>query len=431
MEIINILFQITIFITFFSISFLFLIKKFNNNFNYTDSLIFNIIIQINFILILSLFNLSLEKILIIYFMYLVTCFLFLIKKISINGLIKNAYFYFFLIGVCLVLCVDISYSLVLDWDSQEFWFYKTLNFYNQGTIKDLSFSHNPQYPFLGSLLWAVFWKISFFTEEYSGRLLYVFLYCLSLFALAEKLKLKKIYKTIFFIILVMLSYNYVHFAGSQDILVFCLISYAAKNIYEIINEENEKKLFFQIILIILICNALIWTKQEGSVYAFIIALTLVFFSKIDFINKFFLITSILFLFFLRISVYKIYNLDVSINNCCWNDLSFSAIIGKMSLERTLIIIKYFFYSFLKNSFVLLGLISFLLSFCINKLHKKIIHIYFFCLMSLTFIFSAYILSDMNIVFMLKTGLDRLIFSSSPFYILIFINYLNSKKFKFL
>ncbi len=50
-------------------------------------------------------------------------------------------------------------------------------------------------------------------------------------------------------------------------------------------------------------------------------------------------------------------------------------------------------------------------------------------MSYGFIYSAYITTDLDLVFMLKTGLDRLIFSASPLYILIIIEYVNSKKLK--
>lgn len=51
-------------------------------------------------------------------------------------------------------------------------------------------------------------------------------------------------------------------------------------------------------------------------------------------------------------------------------------------------------------------------------------------MSYGFIFAAYISTDANLTFMLKTGMDRLIFNASPLYILIVTKYINSHKLNF-
>jgi hypothetical protein len=47
------------------------------------------------------------------------------------------------------------------------------------------------------------------------------------------------------------------------------------------------------------------------------------------------------------------------------------------------------------------------------------------MMSYGFIFLAYIGSNIELVWMLKTGLDRLIFSASPLYILFVVKYINA------
>jgi len=431
MEIANIFFQVAIFVLFFSISFPFLVSKFDNNLNYLDQLVFNIIIQINLILFLSFLNVSLKTILIVYFIYLSICVLFQLKNIIKIKLIlkKENYFYLFLLIICLALCLDVSYSLTLGWDAQKFWIPKALNFYNYETIDNLSNVPNPQYPFLGSLLWATFWKISFFPEEYTGRLVYVFLYCVSLASLTETLKLSSTIKIIFFTILILLSYNYIRFDGHQDILIFCLISIGAKTLYTIIS-DNQKISLYQTILLILICNALIWTKQEGTVYAFIIIFTLFFFSKISLYKRIVFLGLVILLFSARIFIYKFYNLEVSLNSCCWSDLSLNALIEKFTFDRIITIIKFFLFIFLKNSFFLLGLVFLIISFFSNNILKKDMYIYFFYLMSYGFIFSAYITSELDLIFMLKSGgLDRLIFSSSPLYILIVTRYINAQNLK--
>mgnify|MGYP000120585604 FL=1 len=242
MEIINIFYLFFVFIIFFSINLPFSALRLDNNFTYIDQLTFNIIIQINLILFLSLLNLPLEKILYVYFCYLTVCFIFHCKnfnKIKFTKMNHN-YFYFFILVIFFLISIDISYSLTLDWDAQKFWFFKVLNFYNNETIDNLVNVPNPQYPFLGSLLWGLFWKISFYPEEYTGRLFYAFMYCISIANLTEILKLSKNIKMIFYIILIMLSYKYILFSGGQDLLIFCLISITAKTFYEII--DNKKKI---------------------------------------------------------------------------------------------------------------------------------------------------------------------------------------------
>ena len=67
MEVANILFLALIFVIIFSINIPFFNLKLESNFNYLDQITLNIIIQTNLILILSFLNLSISKILILYF----------------------------------------------------------------------------------------------------------------------------------------------------------------------------------------------------------------------------------------------------------------------------------------------------------------------------------------------------------------------------
>ena len=429
MEIINIIFLILICMFFSSISFPLRLFKFTNNLCYIDQLIFNIIIQVNIILILSFFNIPLNDILIGYFFYLTVCIFFQFKDFKKIELINdNSYIYYiFLCIICFIICLDITYSLTLDWDAQKFWIPKALNFYNNNTISSLANAPNPQYPYLGSLLWATLWKISFIPEEYTGRLIYAFLYCLSIASLTEMLKLSTTFKMIFFTILILLSYKYIYFSGSQDILVFCLISFGIKAIHNIIN--NDKISIHEIVLLLLICNSLIWTKQEGVVYAFILTFSLIIFKKKFFYQRIFFLCLVILLFSGRIFIYNFYDFQISLNNCCWTDLSPNALIDKLSYERIIVILKFFMFSFLKNSLFLLGLAFFIISILSNKSLKQDLYLYFFCMMCFSFIFTAYFTSDKDLVWMLKTGLDRLVFAISPAYVLIITKYINNQNLK--
>ena len=104
-------------------------------------------------------------------------------------------------------------------------------------------------------------------------------------------------------------------------------------------------------------------------------------------------------------------------------------VEKFSIDRIVTIISFFIFSFLKNSFFLLGLFFLIASLLFRKNINNNLYIYFFYTLSYGFIFSAYILSDMELIWMLKTGLDRLIFSASPLYILIVIKYINANNLK--
>ena len=69
----------------------------------------------------------------------------------------------------------------------------------------------------------------------------------------------------------------------------------------------------------------------------------------------------------------------------------------------------------------------------NKIFKneysKIIFIFF--LLNLCFIFSAYILRDQEIIYSLKTTMDRVVFTSSGFYLFFIVLYLKRLSLKFI
>ena len=403
--------------------------------NIIDNYILNTIFYINFILLLSFFNLNIYEMLISY-LFLISIilisnfkyFFLLIEKFKIN---------FFLFSITfitlIIISVDISSSITLGWDAQKFWIYKTINFYDNGSIESLKYldkGDGYDYPYLGSLLWAIYWKISFYNEEYFGRLFYGFLYILSLLSMINRLNGSNYSKIIIFLILVLLTYNYDYFGGDQDILLFSLVGFASSLIIKIFKIKNNKELIFNLFLLISLCNLMIWTKAEGSVYAFIIILSLVFFLNVKISFKFILTISLIGLMAVRIFVYKFYGLNIGVNSCCWNDLSLGGIYSKITYLRVYTIFEYFFYSFLKNYVIILSFLLLIISK--NKIQFIIKNLYNYLIIFLCFgfIFLAYLLTDINLVFMLKTGLDRLFFSITPFFIIIIINYLNINKLEF-
>lgn len=435
MEFINIFIQILLFLILFyfripinKINFNAADKKLDVIDNYTS----NIILYINLFLFLSFFNLNIYSILITYFVFFIFLFLlninnFLFQLKQIN---KNYFLLIILFITLIAISIDISNSISLGWDAQKFWIYKTINFFSNGTIENLKYldkGDGYDYPYLGSLLWAIFWKISFFNEEYFGRLFYGFIYILSILSLANRLNSPIYSKIIIFLIILILSYDYLNFRGEQDILLFSFMAFAASLCLKIFKRQNDKELILNLFLLILLCNLLIWTKAEGTVYAFIIILSLIFCLKIKMKLKFFLSMSLIALIVIRIVVYKIYNLNIGVNSCCWNDLSIAGIYSKITFARIAIIFQYSLYSFLDNYLIIFSLILFLIQKNIFKNFNDNLYNYIIIFLCLGFFSSAFILTDQDLIFMLKTVSNRLLFSITPFFIVIIINYLNNNK----
>ena len=371
-EIFLIIFQLFIFILFFSFNFMILNKNFLQkiDYNFLENFTFNVIIQSNLILVLSFLNLKLDEI--IYFCLLFNSIIFVIylikwKKAKLK-IKKIDFSIFFFIFICLIIFFDISYNLVLGWDVEKFWVYKTLNFYNDRSIENLENYARPNYPYFGSLLWAFFWKLSLISEEYSGRLFYAFIYVLSIFTLVNNLNTLKLFKYIFALLIILATYDYyLLMNGNQEVVIFSMICFIMNCFYKL-SEKNKINENYYLINLLLIFNLLFWTKPESIIYVFIVISTLLLFFKIKLKKKILILVSSLSLFLLKIFIYKIYNLELSLNSCCYNDFSTSGILNKISFDRILLITNFFFLSLFKNYLLLLGLIFLFLSF-FNK--KKI------------------------------------------------------------
>ena len=433
-EIFYIFFQLVIFISLFSLNIFFFQRNLLKvlNLSFYENLTLNVLFQINLVLFLSLFNLNFEKIVFTYLTIVLIIFILNIFnwEFLLSSIKKINYKIFLLSFVCFVIFIDIAFNLTLSWDTSKFWFNKTLNFYNSNSISNLENIARPHYPHLGTLLWATFWKISFLTHEYSGRLFFAFIYALSIFLIFENLNSSRIIKAILSIFVFLITYDYLLIAsGNQEIIIFALICFSMNSFYKLslrikINEN------LNIILILLVCNSLIWIKLEGAIYSFILILTLIFFFNLSFKKKFLIFLRYLFFYLTKIFIYKLYNFEITLNPCCYNDLSFSGIANKITIDRILIIFKFLLFSLFKNYLILIGAILLIICCFDTKLIVKIRYIYFYAIINFLFVFLAYLFADYDIVFMLKTGIDRLIFSFSPFIILLLIEYLNSKKLNF-
>ena len=106
-----------------------------------------------------------------------------------------------------------------------------------------------------------------------------------------------------------------------------------------------------------------------------------------------------------------YNLDHILN------LNFSIILYKLKF-----ILSFFFYYSFINVFLVSGII---ILFTLNFQRKidnytKLLNYYF--IFSIMFIFGAYLFRDMEVEYAVRTTMERIIFTSSGFYVFLVVNF---------
>ena len=410
----------------FPIFFLFLIfpiNSFNKNkkiFKY-DIYPLNLMINLNILLLFSLLPIAIEKYQNIFLFIYILCLIIKLLNKNVSNLFydKKTLLIFFI--SFLIISLSVSNNLQLGWDAKYFYYIKTLFFYeglHLGEIKN--FIEYKWHPHFGSYLWAFFWKIPLVDFEYFGRLFYVFLFCFSLINIIFKSQNNFYFKIIFFLTTLILTFSYERFSGLQEILIFSLLVISSKILYNL--KKNRSS---DIIGLFLIGNLLIWIKSEGIFFAVVLLTILGISKKLSHKKKLvvFFIT-ILIIFFKKI-IYLYLGFD-SIGQPFYNlDFILSLNIVEI-INRVKNIIIYSSYYGLTNIGFLLGIcILFFLNFKnIEKININIFN-YFFAL-NLLFIFCAYIFREMEIIYSLRSTLDRIIFISSGYYYYLIYLYANKK-----
>ena len=199
----------------------------HNKITLPENISFNFLLTANMILILSFFNLKLTQIIICYSIYIIFLFFFFLKNKFFESSKKKLLFLpslIIIVLISLIITLDISNKLVLSWDSEKFWLYKKLNFYNNFSIENLQNLQRPHYPFLGGLLGSFFWKISFISHEYASRLFLGLVYVVSIYSLIENIKTTTLHRLLFLLLFILITYDYLKlFSGNQEILIFVFI----------------------------------------------------------------------------------------------------------------------------------------------------------------------------------------------------------------
>ena len=386
---------------------------------------YNFIINFNILLFLSLISLPIKNYQLIYITILLLTFFYalLVSKISYFHLIRKniinfsiIYFSFFIIAI------NISSNLNFGWDAKYFYYIKSLFFFEGLGLNELKeFEHNKWHPHFGSYLWAFFWSLPFMEIEYFGRLSYVFIFCFSIYFIT-KIPNNNYHSVLLYLVILILLFKYDRFSGLQEILIFSYLSIASKILYDL---ENKKKIL-DLIILILITNLIMWIKAEGIVFSLIILTIFLFNNKVLVKEKVLIFLSFMIFVSLKYNVYLLYDLELNAQPYNFESF-FSLSIENLYYRFEKILIYLGYYSLINPIFLIGVILTILLNFLNNdKILTKNFNIYF--ILNTLFIFSAYLLRDLEIVYSLKTTLERIVFTSSGFYVYLIIIFIN-KKFK--
>ena len=410
-EIFNCIYLIVIFLVLFRLRFLDEIKENYigiKQFSLIEKYSLNILITFIFFLLISFVNLNYEFI--IYFLILLNLFSFLNIKKNFFKDNYNKDFFIIIFALTFIISISIVSNLKLEWDG-HFWYLKALNFYENYNFFNLkNVSHNTGYPHLGGFIWGLFWKISILNNEFFGRMIYVFLYVISILLVAENVTKKFNIKVLVILTLLFFTFDKFLFGGYQEYLLFSLIII----IFNFINKINLKKLnYFNLFFIIFSSYLLVWSKNEGIFYLIAIMLYVTYFQPLS--KKLILIFAIIALFLLRMFLFSKITGEYSITRLSFDVSYFESFNFNLSyyLVKIFIISKHILIAFFKYPIWLLLIFSFFL----KKMDTKEFHIIYFAFFATIFLYAIFLNTTQDLVWHLSVTLDRVLFQLSGFFMI--------------
>ena len=424
-EIFLIITQITFILVMFSLPAFLVDKNYYSkflHFTFIDKLSINLIFFINILFFASIFNVKLIHILYGYLFFIIILFFINLKKINFPKIRIN-YLFLLLFLFIFLGSIDLADQLYFEWDAKSNWIFKTLNFYQDQPIENLSQFTHTDYPHLGPFLWSFFWKFPHGTHEYLGRISFIFIYVLSIISFSNCLKTETFEKIIFSILLISLTYSYAIFSGLQDVLIFSTILFFARISYLIFDKKNNFGDFILILLLIGIINILCWFKNEGVFYSVFLLFSLLVNYKFSKISKLYLIIGSVFVFLLRIFLFNYFNIDLN--------SSYFEVDKTISLDFSLILYKlktitfYIIIYLTQNPIYIITLP--LLIYLIYKYPIKSLtnFILYSLILNFIFIYLTYMFKMTEVELLVKASLSRVIFQTSGFYSLIIVIYVNN------
>ena len=400
--------------------------------NYTyDFLFLNLLINFVILFLISLTKLNYFN----YFLFVITSsfilniFYYFSNFKSILKIFKNLNFIYFLL-INFFIFTYLSRDPTLSWDGLQNWYYKAQAFYYNYSFFDLKVIKGVDYyPHFGTFLWGFFWKNSLLQYEYSGRLIYIFLFLLSIFSISDLIKNKNNVKIITITGLILVCFDNFLFKGYQEILIFSFLIFASKNFFYYL--QNQKKIF---LITSFICFSFLpWIKNEGYLFVIIFCVSLLILIK-QFSKKnkilLFIMFSILFLIIKHLLFSNYYESNlIHGGNLYLPDLSEIILLIKLLLIGLVVaIFKYKIWFFIFAIFYL-SLTK------MNTFKKKDnfidllkINLILFSTLILGIYFSV-INHDYGLSWWIDNSLDRIIYQISGLFFILIIIFLNNLKIK--
>jgi len=403
----------------------FLINK--NKFN-LDIASFNLLINCNILLLLSILPIALSSYNFIYIItsLLIFIYIYFIKNHQLQNFKKNLIFPTIFFIIFLIIGANVANELNLGWDAKYFYYIKALFFLEDQILYDIKkFYFGTWHPHLGTYYWAFYWSLMPLKLEYFGRLFYVFILIFSFFYVSHD-NLKNNFKNnILFILLILIFYKYERFSGLQEILIFSFLAILSKYFFQLKYSENK----YYIIFIILGCNLMMWFKVEGIVYSSILILLLNVNNQISKKTKIYSTITFFLLVLLKISIYQFFNekadfLVETSGHPYYLEYIYNLNIDFIFYKMKIIIPYLVFYTF-GNIFFILGIFILLILNFKKKTTSYVECMNFYLVLNLGFIFCAYLFRDMEIEYSLRTTMERVVFTSSGFFVFLVLNYVKN------
>ena len=394
----------------------------NKKFSSLEIASFNLILNCNILLFLSILPIALNSYnLFFIFLYIfIFIYIYFIQNSKFDLYKKFVQFLSIFFIIYLIIATNVAGELILGWDAKYFYYINALFFVENQNLYDLDkFAYGTWHPHLGSYFWAFFWNLMPIKLEYFGRLFYVFILCFSIFYICYNNLKNKFINNIIFILIILFFYKYGRFSGLQEILIFSFLVILSKYFSLLKDSKNIYYVFF----IVLGCNLIIWFKAEGIAYSSILILLLNFSKQISKKIKIYTNISYVSIIIFKIVIYQFFDAKLieTIGHPYYLDyisnLNFEFIIYKLKF-----IIPYFSYYVLTNVFFASGIIILCLLNFQKKNNNYINLLNFYSILILIFIFCAYLFRDMEIEYSIRTTMERVIFTSSGFYIFLIINF---------
>ena len=190
--------------------------------------------------------------------------------------------------------------------------YTRQTFYQNHFIND--FVVKTEYPYFGSYIWSFFWKNNLINSEYTGRLIYGFIYVFSIFYFVNHLILKKYLKILISIFLILITYKSILFDGRPDVLMFSFFLFISKQFNEIF---HKNKFNLWIFFVTLVLNLIIGLNQSIA-YVILIGLTLLIFARGTLNKKMILLGSIFGVIFIKYFTYHYYGISLNPHHDTFN-----------------------------------------------------------------------------------------------------------------